>query len=82
MRIYLLKAKQAVDYDSYDGHVVIAVNEAQARSMVPTGDEAGFVPPYTPFWTSSKYSSCEVLGEDTADYERVGEVILSSFNAG
>lgn len=83
MNIYLLKAKDAVGYDAYDGHIVAAYTEHDARRNVPHGDEVGYCQPLTcpDFWTDDKYSSCEQIGTMLPGEHSTG-AILSSFNAG
>lgn len=73
MNIYVLEVidHNYVDYDSYDGKVVVAENEVQARkiSNKRTGDEGKV-------WEDAKIVSCRIID--------VGEtrVVLASFRAG
>lgn len=83
MNIYLIKAKEGVGYDAYDGHVVVAYTEHDARRNVPHGDEVGWVDgsKCPDFWTDDAYSSCEKIGTAMPGEGTTG-AILSSFNAG
>lgn len=83
MNIYLLKAKNAISYDSYDAHVVAAYTEHDARRNVPHGDEVGWAEDnrVDDFWTSDEHSSCEQIGTMLPGEHSTG-AILSSFNAG
>jgi len=77
MKIYLIKTKKEeaeVGYDEYDGHVIVANTEQEARALCPNGDEGKAT------WDSSEYSTCEELGETTKFNEP--SVLLSSYNAG
>lgn len=90
--IYLLKAIKLVGYDSYDSHVVIANSEAEAREMVPCGDEA-----WAPlksgereedrrermqaWWQDPKNVTCVAVGVGCGTYGKP-QVLCSSFNAG
>jgi hypothetical protein len=84
MNIYLIKAKQGTGYDSYDGHVVVAYTEHDARRNVPHGDEVGWAngDKCPDFWTDDAHSSCEQIGTVLPDREHSTGAILSSFNAG
>ncbi len=70
-KIYLLMAKQSVDYDSYSGHVVIANTEDEARKICPYANEGNI-------WVDKKGSTCVELGKTN---NKAG-LILSSFHAG
>ena len=72
MYIYLLETEEG-GWDSYDGHVVIAHSEDEARRICPIADEGGV-------WTERKLSTCKIIGS-TIIYDEP-TVILSSFNAG
>jgi hypothetical protein len=72
--IYLIETTKESDggYDSYDGHVVVAKTELDARVMCPTGDQ------HNDDFINPKYSTIKKVGVTN---EEVG-VLLSSFNAG
>jgi hypothetical protein len=77
MKLFLLDSRAGADYDSYEGFVVRAKNEDQARAIAQAriADERL---DNEHFWLNPKYSSCEVL---TARGGQVG-ILLASFNAG
>ena len=84
MKLYLLRPRLGLlhpnpfgGYDSYDGFVVRALSETDARQLVTdetSGDERWN---YPDAWTSSTWSTCEEL---TASGEQ--EIIMADFNAG
>jgi hypothetical protein len=76
MNLYLLVATAPVYYDCYDSFVICAENEEEAREIAQASgaDETNWGK--TPFWTSSKYSTCELLTPKEKG------VVVSSFNAG
>ena len=85
MPLYLLRAKEGVGYDSFDGFVISAKNEIEARhvAQINGADEiASWEGHYRnsksiPFWDDEEYSSCEELYPNW-----MPGIVLSSFNAG
>lgn len=71
MKIWVLRACRDPKWDTFDGHVVAAMSESEARALAAdyTGCGGGE-------WLDAGSSSCERID----GVERVG-VILSSFNA-
>jgi len=76
MNLYLISQDENDDYDTYDGMVVAAENEAIARNITPT--KSGFE---TNSWCSSP-DKVEVKLIGRAVKGTVSGIILSSFNAG
>lgn len=78
MNIYLIEptedGKRHVSYDCYDGYVVIASNEENARKLCYIGDEGDI-------WTKQEYSKCTKIGETTITMATT-RVVLASFRAG
>ncbi len=89
MPYFVLRAKEEVGYDCYDGFVVEADNEIEARKIAQEngGDEIQeWVHRYTKridvqFWINAALSTCEPIEEAGWHREQTG-VILGSYNAG
>jgi hypothetical protein len=85
MFIYLLTCNLG-GYDSFNGHIVIAESEEEARSFCRCGDEckekyrSGYNENHDCVWRDPNQSTCEKIG--TAEYNQDKGVVLSSFNAG
>ena len=75
MNLYHLYRKDEPSYDEYDGHVVLAKNEHQARYLVVNGRRWCDEGPDC-WW----HSEIEVVATDVNVAEP--RVLLSSFNAG
>ena len=73
MYVYFLGSLSRVGHDSFDGHVVIARTETDARALCPHGDEGDI------WWDSGK-STCWKIGE--AGESEKARIVLSSYNAG
>ena len=73
MNIYIIKRTDAIGWDEYEGFVVVAKNEQEAREIASkeAADEGEDI------WFNHAYTRCEVV--DTLVGPRV---VLSSFNAG
>ena len=74
--IYLIEPteveRKEIDYDEYDGFVIIADTAKEARKMCLTGDEGKYR------WLRPKRSSVRKIGETKLK----PQVVLASFNAG
>jgi len=72
--IYLIEPTSRADigWDCYDGFVIIADNEKEARNFCPYADEGKKT------WLYKTYSTIEKIGE--SDKEK--GLYLASFNAG
>ena len=73
MNIYLLERTGRVGYDEYDGFVIAADTETEARSLCDSGDEGDI-------WGNQLDVSCTLIGEASENWER--GIVLGSFNAG
>ncbi len=90
MKIYKLTQDVNSGYDTYDGMIVIAKDENQARLMHPshnniTSEEYDFsdnkYPTYCSSWvTNPSDVEIELLG--TAEKNSKCRIVLASFNAG
>ncbi len=77
MKLYLISQNVNNDYDTYDGFVVCAENEDEARSIHPLdGSESN----YGSWVKKAAHIKVKYLGEAKKGM-KAGE-ILSSFNAG
>lgn len=85
MFLFLIKSKTDLPkndnpwepwYDKYDGFVIRAETEEQARAVAQKGGADEIARGDRLAWTNSKYSTCEMLREDGKE-----EIVLSSFNA-
>lgn len=78
MKLWILKAKKPVGYDSYNSFVVRAESEKNARKLAAEskGDENYISRPVS-FWESPDFSSCEELTALGPE-----EIVVGSFNAG
>ena len=74
MNIYVLEAIVDITYDCYDGHVVVANNDLEARKQCSSGYEGKI-------WIDGEKSSIEHVGHYEG-MEKEPFVLLSSFNAG
>lgn len=63
-------------WDCYFGHVVRAETEAEARQMVPTGDEEGYLSDKVNPWLDEHSATCVEI-----TVSGVAEVIISDFHA-
>ena len=70
--IYIIKTTQSAGWDEYKGHVVIAKNPKEARSLCPYGTEGQNT------WLYKKYSTIQNIGTTHLK----SQVVLSSFHAG
>ena len=77
MKVWHLWARVNTSYDSYDGFVVIAETETEARryAQKKIADEKD-IDAY--FWLNSDCSSCTYL----AQTNHAEGIVLASFNAG
>lgn len=77
MNIYLLKRDNKVGYDEYDGFVIAANTEDEARQMAAeeAADEGKNI------WLSPVSDDVRVVKIGINDYPNP-EIILDSFNAG
>jgi hypothetical protein len=76
MKLYLLANLGDVDYDSFDGFVVAASSEEEARSFAnerPSDEGA--------IWQNEEKSSCSLIASSVAEGVAKG-IILASYNAG
>jgi len=76
--LYILKSKEEVDYDEYEGFVVRADNAKEARQLAETQSRGSY--PHQSLmgrFTDPKRSSCNYIS-------RVGKskILLSDFKAG
>lgn len=80
MNIYLISQGVNNGYDTYDSAVVIAVNEEQALSIHPSGDDSdnSKLNIYGD-WAAKEDITAELIG--TTNTTKSG-VIIASFNAG
>lgn len=77
MNVYLLTQKDNIGYDTFSEIVVIAENEADAKTISPNGEV--FKPSYD--WAESiEGIKCELIGTAAPDQKR--GVVLYSFHAG
>lgn len=75
MKIYKITINDVVDWDSHDGHVIVAISEERVR-MLAAGvayDEGSLI------WLDNTRSTVEVVGIPEVKDERI---VLSSFRAG
>ena len=82
MNIYYLTSPER-GLDTYDGHVVIAPDEATARRMVPCADECPARrdgEDHACVWHRSTRSTCECIGQASEGADT--SVVMSTFNAG
>ena len=91
MYLYKLTLNTSIGYDMYDSAVVIASSEEEARTIHPNGrnrwdEEEASWNPNTNYsgpigsWGTPDQVSAELIG--TASSGEVGDVVVSSFNAG
>ena len=87
MKLYLISQTQNHNYDTYDGAVVRAMNEDQARHMDPggsNGDPMIWEKPYSswgsPWCSGPEHVRVELIGNATKG--SVSGVVCASFNAG
>lgn len=78
MNIYLLKQSDNNGYDTYDGVVVAAESEEEARKISPS--HFGFDPDRKDWANCPENVRVELIGEAFSDTPR--GVILASHNAG
>jgi len=80
MKLYLLEQNQNGRYDTYDSCVVCAENEADAKTIHPSGYPFVEGNPSSSWAINSDSISCEEIGEANENQQR--GVIIASFNAG
>jgi len=73
MNLYLIDRIGHVGYDEFDGFVIAAESETEARSLCNQADEGDI-------WGNQLDATCELIG--TAKDGTNKGVILESFNAG
>jgi hypothetical protein len=73
MNIYLLERVGRVGYDEYDGFVIAATSETEARNLCDSADEGDI-------WDNQLDVTCTLVGTASEDTEK--GIILGSFNAG
>lgn len=84
MYLYLIKQDVNNDYDTYDSAVVIASSEEEARTIHPDGYRwlstgwSGWMGDGT--WCNPEDVTVRLIG--TATSGKIGDVVVSSFNAG
>ena len=71
MKIYKVYRTDTVDYDEYDGAVIVAKNENHAREIDSSTLDDGSTQ-----WLSDEHVKVEIVSNKDAG------IILSSFNAG
>lgn len=86
MYLYLIKQDVNNDYDTYDSAVVIASSEEEAKTIHPRGDrwenEEWVSDCWGAMaeWTTPENVAVVLIG--TATSGKIGDVVISSFNAG
>jgi hypothetical protein len=80
MKLYLLKQTDNNDYDTFDSCLVCAKDEADARTISPTGGVFVENQRWGTWAKSAKSITCEEIG--TANEKQERGVVLASFNAG
>jgi hypothetical protein len=81
VNIYLLEGLLDTGYDSYNGFVVIADTEEEARALPGRGgDESDYEQDGLTYWVNPKTSTCTLFGTALAGSEP--GIILSDFHAG
>jgi hypothetical protein len=91
MYLYRLTLNTSIGYDMYDSAVVIASSEEEARTIHPNGDnrwdeEEDSWNPNSSYsgpclsWGRPDQVTVELIG--TASSGEIGDVVVSSFNAG
>jgi hypothetical protein len=85
VNIYHLTAKKYGGYDSYNGFVIVARTEAEARGLInKCGEECRHQSKEDPeeecFWKDSDRSDCELIG--TANSGAEPRIVEESFTAG
>jgi len=73
MNIYLLERTGRVGYDEYEGFVIAADNETEARSLCDSADEGDI-------WGNQLDVTCTLIG--IANDGVAKGIVLGSFNAG
>lgn len=80
MKLYLLTQNDNNVYDTYDSCLVCAENEADARTISPSGDVFVENERYGSWAKKASAITCEEIGE--ANEKQTRGVIIASFNAG
>jgi len=81
VNIYLLEGLRDTGYDSYNGFVVIADTEEEARALPGRGgDESDFEQDGLTYWVNPKTSLCTLIGTALPDAGR--GIVISDFRAG
>lgn len=80
MNVYHVYREDDVDYDEWDGAIIIAESEEKAREIANNGMKFTRYelnkPPYQFDWSDKEKVKCEVVNQETQG------IVLSSFNAG
>lgn len=80
--LWLITQNDNRGYDTFDGAVVVAATEEEARSIHPSGDEERWRWPYSRVWADRPENvECQRLGLANPKLE-AGTIVLASFNAG
>ena len=78
MKLYLLEQNDNDDYNTYDSCLVCAENEADARTIVPNGNEFKENERWSSWALSKESIICKEIG-NANDKQKRG-VIIASFN--
>lgn len=87
MKLWYVSQDENVDYDTYDGFVVVAPDEETARDIHPNGHglvdwEAVASQRYTSWATKRELVAVRYIGMAAKDLTKSGQIICSSYNAG